>query len=122
MKNITMPKEISVEPIDLCVILSNSLDNSIEACMRISDYSIPKTIWIKSYIREIYLIIEASNTTIDKLQYAENEIISTKSDSHNHGMGISNIKAAIRKYNGVIDIMEEKNKFILNLMFRINIQ
>lgn len=114
-----IPKETSIDPIDLCVILSNSLDNSIEACMKISDYNIPKIICIKSYFKELYLIIEISNSTTNKLQYVENKIITTKSDATNHGIGFSNIKAAVEKYNGAIDILEEKNKFILNIMLKI---
>ncbi len=114
-----IPKEISLEPVDLCVILSNTLDNAIEACIRIGDNDIPKTIWIKSYIRDIYLIIEVSNTTVDKIQYAEGKIVSRKLDKYNHGMGISNIKSVSRKYDGIVDIVEEKNKFIINVMMKI---
>lgn len=114
-----LPNEISLEPVDLCVILSNTLDNAIEACMRITDSTILKILCIKSYIRDMYLIIEISNTTIDKLQYAENKIISKKSDRYNHGIGISNIESAVKKYNGIVDIVEEKNKFTINLMLKI---
>ncbi|WP_454051870.1 sensor histidine kinase [Clostridium sp. Marseille-Q7071] len=114
-----IPKETSLEPVDLCVILSNALDNAIEACIRIGDNDISKTIWIKSYIRDIYLIIEVSNTTVDKIQYAEGKIVSRKLDKYNHGMGISNIKSVARKYNGIVDIVEEKNKFIINVMMKI---
>lgn len=114
-----IPKETFLEPVDLCIILSNILDNAIEACTRISDNNITKKICIKSYIRDMYLIIEASNTTIHKIQYDKDKIISTKSDRDNHGIGISNIKTAVKKYNGVVDILEEKNKFIINIMLKI---
>lgn len=114
-----LPNEISLEPVDLCVILSNTLDNAIEACMRITDPNILKKIYIKSYIRNMYLIIEVSNTTIDKIQYVENKIISKKSESYNHGIGISNIESTIKKYNGIVDILEEKDKFTMNLMLKI---
>ncbi len=114
-----VPKETLVEPVDLCVILSNALDNSIEACKRIRHSNINKKICIKSYIKEIYLIIEISNTSIDRIQYSENKIITRKLDKLNHGIGISNIEATVKKYNGIVDIIEEKNKFILNFMLKI---
>ncbi|AKN33048.1 histidine kinase [Clostridium carboxidivorans P7] len=114
-----MPKKTLVEPMDLCVILSNALDNSIEACKRIKDTSIDRKIFIKSYVREIYLIIEISNTCIDKIQYVEDKIITQKLDKLNHGIGISNIEATVKKYNGIIDILQEKNKFVVNLMLKI---
>ncbi|MCY6958315.1 sensor histidine kinase [Clostridium brassicae] len=114
-----IPKEISVESIDLCVILSNVLDNALEACLRITDSNIHKLISIKSYIRNIYLIIEVYNTTTDKIQYDKNKIISTKIDKYNHGIGISNIKNAAKKYNGVVDINEEQNKFTITIMLKM---
>ncbi len=114
-----IPKETLVEPVDLCVILSNALDNSIEACNRIKDSNINKKILIKSYIRDIYLIIEISNTAVDKIQYVQNKVITRKLDKLNHGIGISNIEATVKKYNGIVDIIEEKNKFILNFMLKI---
>ncbi|MFD3156320.1 sensor histidine kinase [Haloimpatiens sp. FM7330] len=114
-----LPNKISLEPIDLCIILGNTLDNAIEACTKITHDNILKTICIKSYIRNMYLIIEVSNTTINKLQYDKNKIISTKSDKYNHGIGISNIEAVVKKYNGIIDILEEKDKFTINLMLKI---
>lgn len=114
-----MPKETILEPMDLCIILSNILDNAIEACMRITDSNISKAIWIKSYIKDIYMVIEVSNTTTDKLSYVKNKVISTKLDKFNHGMGISNVETVVRKYNGIVDIVEEKNKFIVNLMLKI---
>jgi sensor histidine kinase YesM len=114
-----IPKETLLEPVDLCVILSNALDNSIEACKRIKDSNIHKKICIKSYVKEIYLIIEISNTAIDRIQYIENKVITKKLDRFNHGIGISNIETTVKKYNGIFDIIEEKNKFILNFMLKI---
>jgi len=114
-----LPKETLLEPVDLCVILSNALDNALEACMRITDSNIQKKIYIKSYIKNMYLIIETSNSTADKVQYVENKIISTKTDKNNHGIGISNIKTVAKKYNGIVDILEEKHKFIINIMLKI---
>ncbi|AQS08021.1 hypothetical protein CLOBY_00700 [Clostridium saccharobutylicum] len=115
-----IPPEISVESIDLCVILSNALDNSIEACMKISDPAIEKKISLKSYIRGYYLIIEITNSSIDRLRYIGNKIISNKPDKVNHGIGLLNIEDVVKKYNGVIDIMEGKNCFTICIMLKIN--
>ncbi|MBV7274225.1 GHKL domain-containing protein [Clostridium sp. PL3] len=114
-----MPKESLIEPMDLCIVLSNALDNAIEACRKVKDNNISKKICIKSFIRNRYLIMEISNTNIDRLHYVEGTIISTKQDKLNHGIGISNIKTAASKYNGTVDVVEENNKFVINIMFRI---
>ncbi|AKA71340.1 sensor histidine kinase [Clostridium scatologenes] len=114
-----MPKKTLIEPMDLCIILSNALDNSIEACKRIQNTSVDRKILIKSYIRGIYLIIEISNTYMYKIQYVEDKIITQKLDKLNHGIGICNIEAAVKKYNGIIDILQEKDMFVVNLMLKI---
>lgn len=116
--NFIMPQQTILEPIDICIILSNSLDNAIEACVKITDDNIPKTIHIRSIIRDIYLIIEITNSTTTKIKYVNNKIISTKTDTINHGIGLYNIEKVVKKYNGVFDIIEEKNKFTINIMLR----
>lgn len=116
-----IPKESLLEPVDLCIILSNALDNAIEACRKINDNNIPKVISIKSFIRSKYLIIEITNSSIKKLKYVENNIITTKQDKLNHGIGIINIKTTVSKYNGTVDILEERDKFIINIMVRIKL-
>lgn len=115
-----LPYNISLEPMDLCIILGNTLDNAIEACMKITNNNISKTICIKSYIRNMYFLIEISNTNIDKLQYDKNKIISTKCDTYNHGLGLANIESAVKKYNGIWDITQEDNTFTINLMLKVN--
>lgn len=111
-----IPEKISIEPSDLCVILSNALDNAIEACRKIENCKVNKEITIKSCMKNMYLIIEISNTKKNMLQYDENKIVSTKTDKCMHGIGISNIEAAAKRYNGIIDIVEGKDKFTIIIM------
>ncbi|WP_097026501.1 sensor histidine kinase [Clostridium peptidivorans] len=114
-----LPNELILDSVDLCVVLSNSLDNALEACIKIQDETVNKEISITSYIQDLYLIIEVSNTIVDKLQYNGNKIATTKQDKTNHGIGISSIEMIAKKYNGIVDIIIEKNKFILNIMLKV---
>lgn len=114
-----LPKELILDSVDLCIILSNCLDNAIEACMNIQDKTIDRKISITSYIQDLYLIIEISNTTAYKPKYKNNILISSKEDKLNHGIGISNIETIVEKYNGILDIISEKNKFTLNIMLKV---
>lgn len=116
--NFIMPNDTLIDSVDLCIILSNCLDNAIEACIKINDEAINKKIIITSYLKDLYLIIEVSNTTTDKVKYKNNKIISTKKDRNNHGIGLSNIEMIIKKYNGILDIITEENKFTLNIMLK----
>lgn len=114
-----IPSELLLNPVDLCIILGNALDNAIEACIRITDKTIKKHIFITSYFRDLYLIIEVSNSTEDNIRYDSSKIISQKDDELNHGIGISNMEMVVKKYNGTLDIIVEKNKFTLNAMLKV---
>lgn len=114
-----MLRENIIEPMDLCVLLSNTLDNAIEACNKITDSSISKAISINSCMKGAYLIIEISNSASTKLQYNSQGIVSSKIDCQNHGIGFSNIQSTVNKYNGIIDIVEEKNTFTINMMLKV---
>ena len=114
-----LPDRLQINPVDLCIILSNALDNAIEACIRIDDKSISKIISITSYFRDLYLIIEVSNSNINKLKYNNYKIVSQKKDKATHGIGMSNIEMVVDKYNGILDIIVEKNKFTLNIMLNV---
>ena len=116
-----LSEDIHIEPMDLCTILSNSLDNAIEACNRITNPSFIKTISIKSCIRDAYLLIEISNSTAEKLRYHNADILSSKFNPEEHGIGISNIISTVRKYNGVVDVVQSERVFTLNMMLKINL-
>lgn len=114
-----MPSHTIIDSVDLCTILSNSLDNAIEACMAINDKNIRKYINITAYLREPYLIIEVTNSSNGKIKYENNKISSTKYDKLNHGIGILNMEKAAKKYNGIFDIIQEKNIVTTNIMLKI---
>lgn len=112
-----IPQKTSLESIDLCVLLSNALDNSIEACKKLNNSH--KFISIKSYVRGLYLIIEIINSSSEKISYNGNRIITSKADMLNHGIGLSNIEDVVKKYNGAFDIIEESNQVTLSLMLKV---
>lgn len=114
-----LPCEINIKPIDLSIILNNALDNAIEACMNIKNVSLQKKISIKTYIRDAYAIVEIANSMENRVIHNVAKAVTTKPDTLRHGFGISNIKNSVKKYNGTMDIKEEKNKFIINIMLKI---
>lgn len=115
-----IPKENSLDSIDLCIILGNALDNSIEACNKIIDSAIKKEISLKSHVKGLYLVIEISNSISEIPKYNSNKIISSKVNNINHGIGLSNIQDSVKKYDGVLDIIIEKNIFTLSILLKIN--
>ncbi len=93
----------NIDTIDLCVILGNLLDNSIEACMKIENI---EERFIKINIKQDLQTLQIKIINSNKL--TKNIERTTKKDKAHHGFGIENIKEIICKYNGyyVVDKTE----------------
>ena len=111
------PADLKIDPFDLSIILSDALQNAYEAS---EDLEKPK-VSIKTVIRSnTYLINVRNRTASGSLAELENGIpISTKKED-GHGYGLKNIRSIAQKYNGDIEIRQDKEDgvpvFILNIM------
>ncbi len=101
-----------MESVDFSSLLSNLLDNAIEA----SQLSEKKEINVAILRKRGYDTISIKNY-INKSVLIENpELITTKLNQESHGYGISQIKSIIAKYDGMIDFYEENGMFCAYIM------
>lgn len=104
-----------INPMDVCTIFSNAIDNAIEACDKISDSEL-KIITVKSKKVKGFLSITFENSYTETV-ILENQMIKTsKSDKQLHGFGLNNIRKVLEKYQGDYKIKTEAGKFILYLL------
>ncbi len=94
---------------DLCTILSNLIDNAIEACEKVAGR---KKIEIESGEANGFLILSVSNPTVNG---ANPKFRTTKKDKLNHGIGLKNVERAIKKYNGTLDLGKSGELFTANV-------
>lgn len=104
--------EIKLTNIEICTLLGNLLDNSIEACEKLEK---DKIIDLKMLAQEDKLIIKIKNNTNGKVNN-ENGVFKTTKTSGIHGIGLSQINDIIKKYNGYIKRSHENNVFNTNIM------
>lgn len=108
---IQIPENLPVEPIDLCIIFGNALDNAIEACER-SD-NLNKEIAITIICRSDTLFCKIKNTA----PLRKNSFLSTsKEDKSNHGFGLESIKTVLEKYESEPEIEYSDNLFTLKFV------
>lgn len=108
---IQIPEKMSVEPIDLCIIFGNALDNAIEACERIK--TCDKKISIMIMCKDAAVFCKVVNTAINGI----NPLFTTsKLDKTNHGFGLENIRTALMKYNAMPTIERTDTEFILKFV------
>lgn len=106
---------LSVDNVDLCVILSNSLDNAIEAC-----HELQKPCMISMFAKEQqgYFIMSIKNPTLCSESFYDIPV-TTKSEKEHHGMGLRNIESVVKKYDGQMKIKCENGFFELVITMKI---
>lgn len=109
------PKDCNIDPIDLCTILTNLLDNAIEACEKLSETS-TKTLSVT--IRRInqFIIIRVANSCMEEPRTIKGNLVTSKADRRHHGWGMKNIKSAVEKYHGTMEYEYSENVFTVSVM------
>lgn len=98
-----------IKEIDITTIISNLLDNAIEAVKEIDN----KKITFKIDNFNNFLIISVANS-FKKVKVINNDFKTTK---ENHlGLGLKNIKRTTEKYLGSVNIKMANNMFKINIM------
>lgn len=106
---------VAVGDADLVCILSNLLDNAIEACLKIDKGS--RYIKIKIHKDEVQLLIVIENSIKEN---EENDITKTKKINQlDHGLGLKIVDDMLKKYNAHKEIYSNNNffKFVTILYF-----
>lgn len=109
-----------IDMLDISAIFSNSIDNAIQACDKINDNSIPKKINIRVKYVNNFCIIKIINSKVNEIFKKKDKILTDKKDGFMHGLGISNIKDAVQKYDGNVVIDYTENEFVLTAMIPTN--
>lgn len=98
--------EIGIEDFELCALLSNLVDNALEASEKVNEPEI--NIMIK--IVKKYLVISITNRLSDNFVINPN-FVTTKKDKENHGIGMSVIKSIVSHYEGNVSFSVENGLF-----------
>ena len=110
------PGTIGINPFDMCVILSNALQNAFDASCKMKAAHIS----ISSVIQNNLTIINIKNKMQNELILNEEGIPYTTKSESGHGYGLRNIRSIAQKYKGDIEIKQEYDNdgitFVLNIM------
>jgi len=104
---VKVPERISVEDVDLCVILGNLMDNALEACRMIEEKDRFLRIYMTVNKNQLYLSIQ--NSAKEEPDFNERNYITKKRG--NHGLGMKRVQAAVDKYHGYLNLANESGIF-----------
>ncbi len=99
-------------PTDLCSILSNVLDNAIEATNQLLDPSLKKIHFKMNHEKDGWLI-RCTNYCRKPVVNEQGEMITTKSDKSIHGLGLKSINRIVKKYEGTVEILLPEDQCFL---------
>ena len=106
--------QIKMEERDLVVLLSNLLNNAIEAAGKCEKDKVIHVKFIKEYGN---IILSVKNHYEEPLIKVEGGFLTTKRHGKNmHGVGIKNVLKVIDRYHGTYDIDTEDNIFSFSVL------
>ncbi len=97
-----------IENVNLVILISNLVDNAIEAAMQVEG---EKKIEIQSILKKNIWILSVKNSCVQDVVIRENRIETTKEEKESHGFGISNIERVAKKYGGNLKLSCENRVF-----------
>lgn len=93
---------------DVVILLSNLLDNAIEACEKLD---CNKVIRLKLVKEKQQMVLSVQNPVAVPVEIKNNDIQTGKGDKKNHGIGLKNIQMVLDKYGGIGRIRCDKGWF-----------
>ncbi|MDR0991472.1 MAG: GHKL domain-containing protein [Ruminococcus sp.] len=102
--------------IDLCVLISNLLDNAIEA----SESTRSPQIFLTIKNENNYLYLSVKNRIEKSVLDVNDTLKTTKKDGGNHGFGLYSVSQVIEKYDGMKKIYEENGCFSVDIWLKFS--
>ena len=103
--SLLLPYPCSLRDIDICIVLSNALDNAIRAVKSLGTAT-EKYICVSGRLQGDFLMIETQNSFHGKGAFKK-------------GTGLSNVKKVAEKYGGAMSIETQENVFVLHVLLII---
>lgn len=106
-----------VDDVDMVILLSNILDNALEACEKIKG---SKKIVIDSMLSKQMWVLSVTNPVNVDVNIKKNRLPTSKEDKDIHGYGLLNMEKVAKKYNGMIKLLCEKKEFITRATLQLD--
>lgn len=107
----TFPWLDSLTPMEVCSLLSNLLDNALDASMKEDRPDIS----IKGGIQEHFWTLAVSNHAEKECKIRNNRMSSTKGE--NHGLGLGIVEQIMERHGGICTFTWEEERFYCRILF-----
>ncbi len=107
-----LPAMVMVSDSDLCVLLSNALENALHACEPMAVEGKECAINVQFYERRGKIFLQITNPCREGVRFEKGLPVTEKPG---HGIGVQSICAIVEKYKGVYSFHVQEGQFILRI-------
>ena len=107
-----VPHFIPVAETDLCVLLSNALENALHACQRLRQAGQPCDIELVVYEKSGKFFLQVTNTCPPGVTFEKGLPVTREPG---HGIGVRSIYSIAERYNGMYSFSEKDGRFVLRV-------
>ena len=107
-----IPQFLSVAETDLCILLSNALENALRACRRLKAEDRTAFIEVEAREKNGRLFLQFINPCPKGVQFEDGLPVNR---AEGHGIGVRSICAIVEKYKGLSDFSVQEGRFILRV-------
>ena len=102
-----LPHILPISESDLCVLLSNALENALHACKGADD-----SIEVQTYEKNGKFFLQVVNDCREAVRFEDGIPVT---DRPGHGIGVSSICAIVERYGGLYSFSVKEGKFVLRV-------
>lgn len=109
----TLPSFLLIPDTDLCIILSNALENAINACRPIAENGEDCSIDVEFHEKEGRLFLQVTNPYRNEVRFENGIPVSNRSG---HGIGVQSICTIVQRHNGIYSFQAKEGEFVIRLI------
>ncbi len=131
---LSIPRDVTVSPVDLCAVVGNLVDNGLEAAKRARDDAntntstsepAQATLEVRAFVKGAYLVVEVENSVsaADQRTLAQDALLDPQGKERSvtsHGWGLLIVSSIANRYGGELITNLEGDRFrtraVLGLM------
>jgi len=110
-----IPETLAIDNADLCIVLSNLLENALEACLYVSEEKLI-SVTVKQYRNELVILVDNSFDGNIRTRPAQGDgssvLYMSRKRRNRKGVGLASVRAIAEKYNGGAELTPDAGKKI----------
>ena len=126
--SLRVPAEVSISNSELCALVSNMLDNALNACEDVDPGK--RFVVFKASVKGSYLVLDMRNSKstsegdegretahrriLDRIRFAEEQ--TSGGSLAEHGWGLSVVDTIVQRYDGAVSLERSKAGFRMSVM------